>query len=505
MMKRRNTRYWAVTAVGIALAHVLVFQVPEFMAFQGDASNIEDASNTEDADTSPLVIYFSDGVFVSEKRIENGAAYIPAIELVQRLGIPFIDDPADGLLSIRGPGGTVEVAHNSNTITVDGGEVQLNWPSFRQDGRWWVPMEFLTLGASEITGIRFRYDDDAPRVFAGDQATTLLDMNATQTDAGTRLTIRAGTSIDVQIQQNQNQVVLSIDGNPIAPTREVLEYEDNRVRLVRFDDGDGNAKVVIETGSPQVRASLTSIDQNRTYFVDLAEGPATVDVATRATSPTRDVGTTDTPVRVIVIDPGHGGLDNGASAHGTLEKDLAMALARQLRAAIESRFDATIILTRDGDRALTHEDRASIANNSQADLLISLHVGYSLDPTESSASLFVMDPPSENTTPQQSTNAFFQPWYRAYATNRDRSREFADTLHENLDQAIPSWEFPVRHAPVGVLVSTAMPGVVLELGNANNEVDLINLTDQAFQDRIIGAILDAIEDYDGANAPGTDR
>ncbi|MBI1797408.1 MAG: N-acetylmuramoyl-L-alanine amidase [Candidatus Eisenbacteria bacterium] len=78
-------------------------------------------------------------------------------------------------------------------------------------------------------------------------------------------------------------------------------------------------------------------------------------------------------VRVIVIDPGHGGDDPGVIAGGAVEKDLALALARLLRTEIESRMNARVVLTRDADRALTAEDRAEVANRARADLVVSLH------------------------------------------------------------------------------------------------------------------------------------
>src|SRR3954468_4009228 len=79
-------------------------------------------------------------------------------------------------------------------------------------------------------------------------------------------------------------------------------------------------------------------------------------------------------VRVIMIDPGHGGIDAGASTTGALEKDITLAIARKLRTTLQSRLGATVLLTRDSDVALTNEARAAVANNNRADLFISLHV-----------------------------------------------------------------------------------------------------------------------------------
>jgi N-acetylmuramoyl-L-alanine amidase len=78
-------------------------------------------------------------------------------------------------------------------------------------------------------------------------------------------------------------------------------------------------------------------------------------------------------VRVIVIDPAHGGGDPGVTAEGVAEKDLTLALARLVRAELARRLDAQVVLLRDDDRALTPEQRAEAANRARADLVLSLH------------------------------------------------------------------------------------------------------------------------------------
>ena len=486
MMKRRKMRTWNVAyGASLTLVCALVVLVPRFAAYQQASA------------PTPLVIYFDDGPFISEKLNRNGGLYIPVIDIVERLSLPYTDAPATQLLSVRGPGGTLEARHNSNTITIDGGAVQMNWPAFREGERWWVPIEFLTMGVTEVTGIRFRYDDEAHRVIVGDLRPALLDMNATPTETGTRLTIRAGSGINILVQEDpdRNRVVLAIDRAPLAPTREALDYRDSTLSSVTFDDSDGNSKIVVRTTGQGTTVNLVSTDENRTFYVDFISEGRPADAESVVASPTLDGPGSRRSVRVIVIDAGHGGLDSGTSAHGTLEKDLTMALARQLGTRLQSRVDATVIFTRDGDREMSVEERASIANNSQANLLISLHVGYSLDPTESGASVFIMQPIPSSQGSVVSSNALFQPWYSAYSNSSEQSRQFAEILHETLDRAIPAWEFTVRQVPMGLLASTAMPAVALELGNANNERNLSMLGDPSFQNRIVDAVLDAIEAY----------
>jgi N-acetylmuramoyl-L-alanine amidase len=204
---------------------------------------------------------------------------------------------------------------------------------------------------------------------------------------------------------------------------------------------------------------------------------------------------------VLVLDPGHGGLDSGTRVHGVLEKDLTLVLALRLRATLQARLNATIILTREQDRALDIEDRSAIANQSRADLLISLHVGYSEDETESSGAVFVMKSP-QSTSPGP-RNAFFVPWYEAHLDSRDASLTFATTLRQRLSANVPEWPVAVREAPLAVLASVTSAAVVVELGNANNPADLARLATPTFQNRVIEAIVESVQAI-GVGDPGDD-
>ena len=80
-------------------------------------------------------------------------------------------------------------------------------------------------------------------------------------------------------------------------------------------------------------------------------------------------------VKRIVIDPGHGGRDYGAPGYlrGVHEKDVVLKIAKKLAAKIEKELDCEVILTRNGNKFLTLEERTAIANTKNADLFISLH------------------------------------------------------------------------------------------------------------------------------------
>ena len=202
-------------------------------------------------------------------------------------------------------------------------------------------------------------------------------------------------------------------------------------------------------------------------------------------------------VRVIVIDAGHGGIDTGATATGALEKDLTLVIARKLRTTLQSRFGATVLLTRDSDIALTSEARAAVANNNQADLFISLHVGYSANKSDLGSSLYVIQEnfAASSLSATERPQRLFLPWYQGYRRHRDESVTMATILGQDLSTSLPGWNFPLRTGPVGVLASTVMPGVLIEIGNLNNTASTQALMDDAFQNRFSNTVAGAIERF----------
>jgi N-acetylmuramoyl-L-alanine amidase len=274
------------------------------------------------------------------------------------------------------------------------------------------------------------------------------------------------------------------------------------LRSVTFDDSDGRAKLVLDIAREVSELRVTPANNNRIFFVDLLRAGDPVSAAplppvdVPATAGKADVPAGNRRLRVIVIDPGHGGMDPGVRSETVSEKDLTLALARRLRSALQSRLGATVLLTRDSDVALDNEARSAVANNNQANLFISLHIGRSPSTTESASSLFIMkegfgDLPAATAGRDQ----LFLPWYLGYKVHRQRSAAAAGLLQQELVKGIPGWNFPVRSAPLALLSSAAMPSVLLEIGNVNNPVTAQTLLDAGFQTRLVNAMVDAIQRF----------
>jgi N-acetylmuramoyl-L-alanine amidase len=227
-------------------------------------------------------------------------------------------------------------------------------------------------------------------------------------------------------------------------------------------------------------------------------------------------------VRSVVIDPGHGGADPGATASGVSEKDVTLDVARRLKELLAAqKLDAS--LTRDGDTTLSLRDRVSLANAKKADLFVSIHVnslpavkdkrvvetyflGTTTDPHVERLAL------DENRASGYTMADFRRLLEGVLADARQgESRKFAEAVQGGLVTAlrpvVPRLEDRgVRSAPFVVLIATEMPGILAEVSTVSNEDEARRLGDPGYRQQIARALSRGILAYaESRNHPPSKR
>jgi N-acetylmuramoyl-L-alanine amidase len=449
-------------------------------------------------------IYFPNSKLVVKAETFNRGTYLPLKQILETMGVPYTDALALETLTIRSGNSRLVVTKNSALMSYNDQIVLLPSPVLREDGRWLVPIEFLNTGLTRLTGMEFRFRPGTPRIFADNVEAPELEMNAQTLGPITRVTIRCSVPLKVDVNKVNERAVLMIDRSGLDPVRERLDHRDVLLRSVAFDDSDGESKIILDITKEVTDVRLTPAENNRIFFIDLLRkgepvtaAPAPPEPAAPAAKP--DIVPTERKVRVVVIDPGHGGMDTGAKNPTISEKDVTLSLARRLRTALQTRLGTTVLLTRDSDIALDNEARSAVANNNQANLFLSLHAGYSANKVDAESSIFVM---KENfgeafatSAPVGARDQLFLPWYLGYRTHRQASLAAANIFQDELMKAIPGSKFVVRSAPLAVLSSATMPSVLIELGNLNNAANAQTLLDGGFQTRLAGTIADAVQRF----------
>jgi N-acetylmuramoyl-L-alanine amidase len=174
----------------------------------------------------------------------------------------------------------------------------------------------------------------------------------------------------------------------------------------------------------------------------------------------------------VIIDAGHGGEDLGASAvDGTTEKDLALAIALKLK-SINNNPNINIVLTRESDRFLNVVDRANIANASNANLFVSIHMDNASASKFSGTTCYI---PSKNKIYTKESNLI------------------AKNLIDATSEMFPKSKITTREKGIWVLENVKMPSVLFESGYISNPNDLSLV--KANEEKIANMLLDGIEYY----------
>jgi N-acetylmuramoyl-L-alanine amidase len=227
--------------------------------------------------------------------------------------------------------------------------------------------------------------------------------------------------------------------------------------------------------------------------------------------------------KVVVIDPGHGGIDSGTDGvNGLMEKDLVLAEGLKLAAVLKDR-GYTVHMTRDSDVFIPLPERVAIARKLKADLMISLHADSNPDPTINGLSIYTLnDGRSDREAAALARRENQSDIIAGVDLSREdspvapilidlaqrdtinRSSRFAETalgqLHGVTDILARS---PHRAASLAVLVAPDVPAVLIELGYLSNESDAAQMNTQAWRQKVADAIARAVDRNFSASAAGT--
>ncbi|MDA8230977.1 MAG: N-acetylmuramoyl-L-alanine amidase [Magnetospirillum sp.] len=218
---------------------------------------------------------------------------------------------------------------------------------------------------------------------------------------------------------------------------------------------------------------------------------------------------------MIVIDPGHGGVDPGAiGVSGIYEKNITLAVARELRRRLERTGRYRVHLTRDGDVFIPLHDRVAIARQYKADLFISLHADVVKDPQIRGLSVYTLSQTASDTEAQaladsenkvdliagidlshESADVANILIDLAQRETMNRSAVFAGDLVEELGREISLLTNTHRFAGFAVLKGPDVPAVLIETGYLSNESEERSLRQPEYRGRLARAITRAVDRF----------
>jgi N-acetylmuramoyl-L-alanine amidase len=350
-------------------------------------------------------------------------------------------------------------------------------------------------------------------------------------DAATRvLTIKPAQHVAVSAQvsvanvQGVSKVVVTLSGpaeytivkepqaytvrfkSAVQPPFSEQTYEDPNVTKASFAGTDFR----VDLAAADVVADAYKLENPFRIVLDLHKGAAPPSGTIPAITKPRPV---EAPgIRTIVIDPGHGGKDVGATGPGGLmEKDATLAVCRKLADALESKLKTRVILTRTDDSVVGLDQRTAIANQYQADLFLSVHMNAAVVKGAHGSETYFLSLEASDELARKAAEVENAAAARASATTSSdlklilwdlaqheyltESSRFAADIQEEMNRATNVPSRGVKQAPFKVLVGATMPAALVEVAFISNPDEEAKLKSDAFVDSVVAALTTAVERY----------
>ena len=219
---------------------------------------------------------------------------------------------------------------------------------------------------------------------------------------------------------------------------------------------------------------------------------------------------------VVVIDPGHGGIDNGTQAGGESEKNLVLGFGLALRDRLEKSGKYRVVMTRTDDTFIPLADRVRIARNQSAALFVSIHADalprregdargatiYTLSDRASDAEAERLAEAENKADAIGGVNLTEEPTDvadilidLAQRETRTFSNRFARLLMGEMKNTVRMHKRPLKSAGFRVLKAPDVPSVLIELGYVSNKGDREHLVSENWRSRTVGSMAQAIDAF----------
>lgn len=378
---------------------------------------------------------------------------------------------------------------------------------------------------------------DAPSPAPLSQATA-IDVLGDKQGTLIQLSLSRGVTTEIYTLANPYRVIVDLPGVAFQLPADAGRDPRGLVSAFRYGQFDeGKARIVLDTTGPVAiaKAAMTkarsgpgvvlTIELNPTDTTAFGEGTgggrqSTTPSYGESEPPKAPTPKTPEAKPVIVIDPGHGGIDPGAVGAGNLlEKNLVLAVSKRVQAQLAQTGHYDIVMTRARDVFISLNERLKISRKAEADLFISIHAD-SIEQTYAQsikgATVYTLserasDAEARAIAEKENASDLIAGLDVAKGEENDDvknilidlmkretanfSAEFSRTLVRSLKSKISLSRDPERAAAFKVLRQTHAPSVLVELGYVSNPEESRQMQSAEWQEKVAKSISNAINAY----------
>ncbi len=420
-------------------------------------------------------------------------------------------DAATGSVTLAQGGRELVLYHAKSLASVAGELRLLSSPCFLEDGQWLVPIDGLPRLLGYLLAQTVEWRSAARVLLIGDVKVPRIDVTAFASGEAVRVVVAFSEKVPFQVKQGEGRVFVDIERDLVDVKLDQERLTGGIVDTLSYSAGRKNTlAITLGRRFNQLKASEQESPPRLVLEFFAVPGVAASAPTQRPPEPPKPAPK-GRATRAVVIDAGHGGGEVGAQGTaGTLEKDVTLAIARRLRAAITNNLGLQVFMTRDKDEELPLDQRTAIANNFKADVFISIHANSSRTAGAKGSEVYFLAPQASDEAAQRvalaegivpetgaapGSDLALILWDMAQAEHLEESSALAARIHEELAFVTGSASRGVKQAPFRVLVGAGMPAVLVEIAFLSNPEEEKLLANEAYQSRVASAIMRGMSRY----------
>jgi len=448
--------------------------------------------------------------------VRSGVELVAVRDILPWLGpVAIREDPRARALTISVEGRDVTIYEKKSLASVGGDLRLLSSPVLYEDGRWLVPVDSLSRLLGPLLKKRVDFRAASRVLLVGNVDVARVDVKTSVSGDSVRVVLESSQKVPFRVEQQAGRVMVTIPKDAVDVAYQQERLTGGIVDLIQYLGGKDHS-FVFNLGQRflQLKAAEEATPPRLVLeFQARPVAPGAVAAAPPSAPPSPTAPVEPGGVRTVVIDPGHGGEEVGAKGPaGTLEKDVTLAIARRLRAALANSLGLQAFLTRDRDEEIALDERAAVANNYKADLFVSIHANASRSLGARGSEVYFLTYHASDEEGRRMAaleGGAFTPgtpapasgdlalilWDMAQAEHLEESSALASRIQEELAEVTGSQGRGVKQAPFRVLVGAAMPAVLVEVAFISNAEEERLLVSEAYQGKVVAALVRGISRY----------
>jgi N-acetylmuramoyl-L-alanine amidase len=379
-------------------------------------------------------------------------------------------------------------------------QILLRTPPLAIDGDLWLPLEFLQRIVGPAVSEIVSWDPSAPALQVGSKLANVTSVRLSTGTRSTTMSVRCDQALGYRVTVPRHRLlVLKIYDGVLGPNVSAALNGRGLIRGIRARQYSDHAVLEIEVSSLVSEYEIDRGENGRDLRLVLEEEatgaipqPELRGQLNMAEPELLRAAGELLPVRVVVIDPGHGGRQPGKiGTRGTREKDINLHLAKALRDELKD-AGLMVVMTRDKDKYVELDDRAEIANKAGGDLFVSLHCNGWFNDTANGVETYFLSA-SDRNTPSGDTD--FVDWTQIQQKHLGRSSDLAETIQAGMISDLSMVDRGVKQAAFQVLRGCDMPAVLVETGFLSHDREESQLRDPQHRRRVARSIARAILEF----------